>query len=156
MMASVGGAAAEAAEALFRSWREGPQPPEPAAVDQFCEQVRANGHALPVIYFCEWIDRWLMGNLVPGPDPMHGRRYEVACLVPEQATQWAEQCGDQFPEQQWLASRLREAAAAWDGVADRRVVVVVREPMGASTDDEEVRTALQSVPGWLHTGEDSG
>jgi hypothetical protein len=52
-------------------------------------------------------------------------------------------------EQQWLASRLREAAEGWVSVAEPLAVVVVREVLGASTTDEEVRAALRGVPNWL-------
>src|SRR5262249_4798702 len=121
----------------------------PSTIDHFCKQLWANGTTLPVVYFCEWVDRWLMGNLVPGPGCMNGTRYQVTCLRPEQATEWAEQCGDQFPEQGWLASRLREAAAGWALMTDRRVVVAIREVIGPSTTDDEVRESLGRIPGWL-------
>jgi len=121
---------------------------DPAAVDRFCAAVRDNGLSLPIVYFCEWVDRWLMGNLVPGPDAVEGRQYQAACLSPEQALVWAEQCGHQFPEQEWLAARLREAAVAWGGV-ERRAVVVIREVLGGTTTDEEVEASLNVVPEWL-------
>jgi hypothetical protein len=104
--------------------------------------------SLPIVYFCEWLDRWLMGDLVPGPEAVEGVRYQAACLVPEQALAWADRCGHQFPEQQWLASRLREAAVAWGG-AEKQVVVLVREVLGGSATDEEVETSLDAVPAWL-------
>jgi hypothetical protein len=139
------GESALVVDALVRSWRVGA---DPAATDRFCAAVRENGLALPVVYFCEWVDRWLMGDEVPGPEAVAGRRYEVACLSPEQAFAWADQCRHQFPEQQWFASHLREAAAVWDG-AERRSIVVVREVVGLSTLDEEVNASLSVVPGWL-------
>src|SRR4051812_29065180 len=111
-VASIAGKAGAMIEALFQSWR-GTAKPDPAAVDGFCAQLRAHGVALPVLYFGEWVDRWLMGDVVPGPGAVAGRQYQAACLSPAQALQWAERCGEQFPEQQWLASRLREAAGAW-------------------------------------------
>jgi hypothetical protein len=117
-------------------------------VDRFCAALRGNGLSLPVLYFCEWIDSWLMGDLVPGPGAAEGRKYQAACFSPEQALAWAERCGHQFPEQEWLAARLREAAACWDGT-ERRVVVVVREVIGATTTDEEVAASLGVIPEWL-------
>jgi hypothetical protein len=118
-------------------------------VDRVCERLRANGTALPVVYFCEWVDRWLTGDRVPGPGAVEGKRFQVACLSPQQAVSWAGQCGSQFPEQEWLGGRLREAAQGWRSVAEPLAVVVVREVLGTSTTDEEVRAALHGVPSWL-------
>jgi hypothetical protein len=95
------------------------------------------------------VARWLMGNEVPGPGAVDGKRFQVTCLSPGQALSWAGQCGSQFPEQQWLASRLREAAEGWVSVAEPLAVVVVREVLGASTTDDEIRAALRGVPNWL-------
>jgi len=117
-------------------------------VDLFCATLRENGLSLPIVYFCEWVDRWLMFDLVPGPEPAKGERYQVACFQPDEALAWAGQCGHQFPEQEWLASRLREAAAGWGG-AECRAVVVIREVLGGSTSDEEVEACLGVVPEWL-------
>src|SRR5262245_31595028 len=99
-VATLGGDPAAAVEALWRSWQSSPSP-DPAPVDRFCQQLRANGAVLPVVYFCEWVDRWLMGDQVPGPGAVDGKRFQVACLSPGQALSWAGQCGEQFPEQQW-------------------------------------------------------
>jgi len=133
---------------LFRSWRAGSLF-NPEAVDRFCEQLRANGTTLPVLYFCEWVDRWLMGDLVPGPGALEGRRYQATCLTPNQAREWANRCGEQCDEEQWLATRLREAALAWEGVANGCAVLGLREVLGGSTLDEEVLASLRGVPDWL-------
>lgn len=103
---------------------------------------------MPIVYFCEWVDCWLMGDLVPGPDPVEGRRCQVTCFSTEQAMAWADRCGHQFPEQEWLATRLREAVIAWGGI-ERRAVVVVREVFDASTTHEQVEASLGVVPDWL-------
>lgn len=145
-VATLAGKAAAAVFALFRSWSANS---EPDAIDRFCDSLRQHGHLLPIVYFSEWIDRWLMGDRVPGPDAIEGRRYQAACLSVEQAITWAGSCGDQFPEYEWLAARLREAAAGWGVVAERYAVVVVREVFSASTTDEEVRASLDVVPAWL-------
>jgi hypothetical protein len=139
------GESAAAVTALIRSWRAST---DRASVDRFCVALRENGAFLPIVYFCEWVDRWLMGDLVPGPEAVEGRRYQAACLLPEQALAWAGRCGHQFPEQEWLASRLREAAVAWGGL-EPRVIVVVREVLGGSATDEEVEVSTGVVPGWF-------
>lgn len=146
VVATLAGEAASAVIALFRSWTPAA---DPAAIDLFCGRLRDNGDSLPVVYFSEWVDRWLMGDLVPGPAAAAGHRCEAVCLSPAQAIAWAEGCGDQFPEQGWLAARLREAARGWGSVAKRYAVVVVREVIGPSTADDEVRASLGAVPAWL-------
>jgi hypothetical protein len=145
-VATLAGQAAGAVAAEFARWRHAP---DPAAVDRLCTAVRDNATSLPVVYFAEWVDHWLMGDLVPGPGAGDGRRFAAACLTPADAAAWADACGGQFPEQGWLAARLREAARGWGSVTDRYAVLVIREVVGASTTDEEVRDALASVPAWL-------
>jgi hypothetical protein len=143
-LATFAGESAAAVTALVRSWRIGS---DPGAVDRFCAALRENGLMLPIVYFCEWADRWLMGDLVPGP-VAEGRLYQTACLSPEQALAWASGCGHQFPEQEWLAARLREAAVTWDEV-EPRAVVILREVLDGSTTDDEVHASLHVVPEWL-------
>ncbi len=103
---------------------------------------------LYVVYFCEWLDRWLMGDVVPGPMAVSGRRYEATCMTPHLAVEWAEQCGTQFVEQTLLANRLREAAAVWKPLSWQSVVVL-RKVIGPANTDEEVVQSLQEVPVWL-------
>jgi hypothetical protein len=146
IVATLGGEAATAVVALFRSWSANA---DPVAIDRFCASLRDNELSLPVVYFSEWADRWLMGDLAPGPAAVEGRRCQAACLSPEQAIAWAGGCGHQSSEQEWLAARLQEAAAGWGSVAEQYAVVVVREVVGPSTTDDEVRASLGSVPAWL-------
>jgi hypothetical protein len=135
------GESAAVVATLFRSWRASS---DPAAVDRFCVALRENALSLPIIYFCEWLDGWLMGDLVPGSEAVQGGQYQAACFFPEQALALADECGHQFPEQQWLASRLREAATGCGG-AEHRSVVVVREVFGHSTTDEDVKASLDAA-----------
>jgi len=151
IVASLAGQAAAAVADRFRQWRD---TPVPDAVDRFCTSLRAHALSLPVVYFAEWVDRWLMGNLVPGPGAVDGRQFQATCLSPEQAMAWADWCGSQFPEQKWLAARLREAAAGWGNVARVYSVVVIREVIGPTTSDDEVREALVGVPTWLDLPDD--
>jgi hypothetical protein len=139
---SLGGEQAALAVRLFTEWRLASSPAE---IDLFCEALRANGWALPLLYFCEWLDTWLMGDLVPGPAKVEGRRFEAACLTPAEAVEWAAGLLLQCREEVWLAARLREAAAAYR--CD--VVVVIREPLGGCATDEEIEESLRTVPGWL-------
>src|SRR5262249_3266120 len=144
-VATVGGASAVAVAALVRSLRTAS---DPATVDRFCTALREHGMSLPIVYFCEWLDRWLMGDLVTGPEAVEGRQFQATCISPEQALAWADRCPCQFSEQHWLAARLREAAAVW-AAGEPRVVIVIRKALGASTTDEEVKESLRMVPEWL-------
>jgi hypothetical protein len=144
-VATLVGESAAVATALVRTWRSGY---DAAVVDRFCDTLRANGLSLPIIYFCEWVDRWLTGDLVPGPGAVDGRRYQVTCLSAEQALAWAGRCGHQFVEQEYLAARLREAAVGWGG-DERLAIVIVREVLGGTTTDDEVEASLSVVPEWL-------
>jgi len=130
----------------FDHWRSAPNL---AAVDLLCAAIRDHALSLHVMYFAEWVDHWLMGDLVPGPNAVAGQRFEAACLFPAQAVGWADRCGTQFAEQGWLATRLREAAGVCGGVAEPCAVVVVREVVAASPTDDEVQAAMGCVPAWL-------
>lgn len=145
-VATLAGEAASAAKVLFRSWQSRPNPP---AIDRLCDGLRGGGLSLPVVFFCEWADRWSMGDVAPGLGAVEGQRYAAICLTPAQANARAGRCGRQFPEQEWLAAHLREAAVAWVGVCEPRVVVVVREVIGPSTTDAEATASLRIVPRWL-------
>lgn len=144
-MATFAGTSAAVVTALFRSWQIAS---DPAAIDRFCIALHEHELSAQIVYFCKWVDRWLMGDLVPGPEIVQGQRYQVACFSPQQAVAWAGRCGHQFPEQEWLASRLREAAVAWAG-DECTAVVVVREALGASATDDEVKAFFGVVPEWL-------
>jgi hypothetical protein len=142
LMATLAGDAADAAFAFFGST------PDPGAVDRFCIAVSDNRLSLPIVYFCEWVDRWLMGDQVPGPNAIHGGDFQASCMTPAAAVAWAERCGDQFQEQLSFAARLREAALGWGTVSDRYAIVVIREVLHVSTGDDEVEVSLRGIPNW--------
>jgi hypothetical protein len=151
LIATIAGDSAVTVANLFASWRSEIGGSEIAAVDRFCEALRSNADALQVVYYCEWIDRWLMGDRIPGPGTVEGRRFQATCLTREETIGWAGHCGTQFEEQIWLATRLREAATARKDLANPAVIVIVREVLGSTTTDEEVLASLGAVPGWLTT-----
>jgi hypothetical protein len=148
-IATLAGEAAEATVNLFRSWRNAVPAVDTAAVDRLCVSLRNNAASLPIVYFSEWIDRWLMGDRVPGPGVIEGKRFQATSFSRAEAIDWASQCGNQFQEHDWLATRLREAASAWSGLVDQVVIVVVREVFDVSTKDDELRASLSAVPRWL-------
>lgn len=145
-IATLGGQSAAVVAACFDRWRASP---DSDAVDRLCVTIQEHASRLPVLYYAEWMDRWLMGNIVPGPRAVAGHRFAATCLSASEALACAERRGDQFAEYEWLAARLREAADDWGGLAAPVVVVVVRDVVGPSVTDEEVREAAASVPTWL-------
>ena len=147
IVATLIGAAAAVVAKLFADWRSRP---DPTAVDQLCVSLRDHYLSLPVVYFSEWADRWSMGDSLSG-DVVEGRRYHAACLSPKQAEECAARCGQQFFEQGWLAARLHEAAIDCASVAEQGVVVLLREVIGPTTIDEEIRRSLSVIPVWLAT-----
>jgi hypothetical protein len=148
-IATLAGDAAAVTASLFDSWRNVASDVDVVAVDRFCTALRGNATSLPIVYFSEWIDRWLMSDAAPGPGTVEGRRFQATCFTRSEAMDWAGKCGNQFQEQQWLAARLREATLAWSELADRVVVLVVREVLDGSTADGEMQASFGVVPGWL-------
>jgi hypothetical protein len=144
-VATFAGKSAAVVAALLRSWRVASAL---AAVDRFAAALRENGLALPVVYYSEWVDRWLMGDLVPGPEAVQGRRYQVACFSADQALAWAEQCGGAVRRADLVL--LPASRGRWGmGGAEQRTVVVLREAFDASTTDEQVKASFGAIPEWL-------
>jgi hypothetical protein len=155
-VATVAGEAARVIFALFDRWRNSAGDEEAnerrrQEIDAFCSRLSANWQALQILYWTEWIDRWLMGNDLQGPQQVWGRRFQADCFSREEAKAWAEGRSGQFQEEIWLAARLREAAKVWQSLTppDPSVVVVIREVLHEWADDREVISSLGVVPSWL-------
>ena len=150
-IATIGGEAGFAAAKLFQIWMGSQAKAGPDAildaVDLFANHIRANSAVFPVIYFCEWIGHWSMGDALP--NPLRGRGIEAACMNPTEALQLADQCGNHFSESEWLGAQLRQAAEAWKPLVESSVVVLLRKVLGASAIDEEVSAAMVGIPDWL-------
>jgi hypothetical protein len=160
-VAKIAGAGAAAVANRFRAWwaaREGASfpPAVRAEVDQFALALRAHSAAPPVVYFCEWIDHWSMGDAVPGLGiagavVVQGDRFEACChRLP--ATVHAPTFRAQLTqESERLAARVREAGLAWADLAPEAVLIVLREVVGGTVTDDEVLASLGAVPPWLGT-----
>ena len=127
-----------------------------AKVDRAIEKLIAYGFTPPILYRSEHIDLWSMAEVfdtalsVGSPDisrTLLTSSYELiatwvdstTCIVPDQKTS---------DETQWLYARLNEAFASWGAMADRRLVILVRQVLGGLWSDSEVEKALKSVPEW--------
>jgi hypothetical protein len=130
--------------------------------DEFADRVRANGFALPITYFAEWLDMWSMGDLIQrwlvppnGTDSIcvHGNRFEVfAYRLPDggHLAQRLFRAGpQQFSETDWLIARLREAIEASENLAGQAAIVVLRQVVGGTTLDETIAQSLQIRAEWL-------
>lgn len=147
-IAAVAGDAAIEVARRFSSWRRAEETSDPPAIDRLCLAVRENSSLLPIIYFSEWVDHWLMGDLLPGLNAVIGQRFQATCLTPSESNEFANRCGNQFDEQEWLLARLREAASVHESVTDR-IVFIAREVLGPSSTDVEVEASFTGIPEWL-------
>jgi hypothetical protein len=148
-VATVAGEAGRMVAALFRKWHstqaDDRQDDARRAVDEFAEQLRTRGGMPPIVYYCEWFDYWLMGDDIHLGKVAEGNRFSASCGSREEAMAWTEQCGNQFPERQYLAMHLREASEAWQSLAEPAVVVILRQVLGPSVTDEEVMASLSDA-----------
>lgn len=130
--------------------------------DDFAERLRKHASDLPVLHFVEWVDRWSMGDLFDrwlmppdssGPVRVHGNRFVLFAHSLPDGDKLAEYLAaaepQQFDETDWFISRLREAVAAWDKLAQHSTVVILRFVVDASTDDEVVAESMRTCPDWL-------
>jgi hypothetical protein len=147
VVALVAGRTAVTIAALFQTWRRAVH--VPGKVDKFCNDLRTHSSALPVLYYSEWIDRWLGSDAFPEPQIVSGRRFEACCLPAVRVREWSKQVDRQFPEQEWFANRIREASRAWQPSMSESVVLIVREVLGGSATDEEIAQSFLSIPEWL-------
>jgi hypothetical protein len=130
--------------------------------DEFAEQLRAHGLALPVCHFVEWADMWSMGDLFPRwltppncprPIGVHSNRFDIfAYGLPDEgrlANYLAAAGRQQFEESDWFIARLREAVSAWEKLVPRATLVVLRYVVSSSALDEEVAASLETRPEWF-------
>lgn len=145
-VATIAGHAANAITAKFEQWR---MEPDAKAIDRLCQAIHDHALSPSIIYYSRWIDRWLMGDLVPGPGTVEGNQFQATYFSPIDARNLAKRCGKQFAEQDWFASRLQEAALAYGDVAKPHVIVVIRQLIGATATDDEIQSAAMEIPAWL-------
>ena len=115
-----------------------------------------------MIHFVEWIDMWSSGNLFSrwltpsnGPTPIgvHANQFEIFAYALPDGGHLAEYLATAGPQQwaetDWYLGRLREAIAAWDKLAERAVLIVLRQAFDISQLDEQVAASFKSCPEWL-------
>lgn len=156
-IAKIAGRAAAAVRERFAAWAA---VPDLAAANSFAARLREEAHVPPVLFFAEYIDLWSMGDLLhdelrPLADivAICGGRFEQFCC-PLPLRDGFQQLKDktQFDEQQWFRQFIAEAAKAWEPMCGPAVLVLLREVLGATVTDEEVRGGLERVPTWIGGG----
>jgi hypothetical protein len=155
IVVTIGGRSTEVIRSLFSAWeietREAPEETDTIvpAVGIFCESLRVHRTELPVLYYAEWVDRWLFRRDAADSHWVSGRRFEACCLSLSEAAALPVTRHRQFPEQSWLLCRLQEASTAWEKLAENALILIVREVFSGSTLDREVVDALAHVPDWI-------
>jgi hypothetical protein len=146
-VATFGGETAVVISEFYRKWSVSP---DCDSIDQFCQALTDTEFRLPALYlyFCQWLDGWLMGDQVPGPGKVSGKHFEFTCLSQPDTIVIAGEIKQQFPEQKWLSNHLLEAVSEVGSMQGNRVVVV-RDVLGPSISGDDQRAALSTIPDWL-------
>jgi hypothetical protein len=180
-IAKLGGEAGFSVISRFRGWaalRSADDPEEwtpeqwpieaRREMDRFASSLKTHGHELPVLFFNESVDHWLMGSdydrwLLPRDGPraikLHGDRHELWCYpLPDdgilaESLQRASRSNRirerTWQEERWFRLQLLEAVLAWEPLVEVGAIVVLREVLGGLVEDHEVEEAMKIVPGWV-------
>jgi hypothetical protein len=158
IVVKIAGDSAEFVLSRFAQWPSSdPADEEPVIcpeADDFAENLRVNAHRLPIVFYCEWIDHWSSGDLVPSlrvksVKEVVAKRYEI-CIHELPVEAGKDKIGESLTQEcKWLRARIREASDAWEPICGRSVIVVVREVLGGLVMDEEVEASVNQIPNWL-------
>lgn len=141
-------------------------------MESYAEQFRNHAADLPMIFFCEYIDPWTCGPIVPfikmdlengelSRNSVHlcADRYSLYCYEFPDGGLLAREIKHALgrkhirkrhaQEDRWAYSILQEAVHAWDTIADRAVIVVLEYLLNASVTDDVLADSLCVVPEWI-------
>ncbi len=97
--------------------------------------------------------RWLTPPNSPRPVGVHANRFEIfAYVLPDggRLGDYLAAAGpQQFAETDWFVARLREAVSAWEKLAARATLVVLRNVLSGLALDDEVTASLNAPAPWL-------
>jgi hypothetical protein len=136
-------------------------------MDAFAAALRADAHRPPVVFFSEHMDLWSMGDLFAAcAGPAAGGlvevcsdRLQVACYrLPDggvlagslERSFRRKRIRERNPqEERWFRLLLLEAVRAWEGLVGEAALVVLREVLGPTMTDEELKNSFAAVPDWV-------
>jgi hypothetical protein len=136
-------------------------------MDSFARCLRENADRLPVVYYCEYVDMWSGGDVLQHLRPddggkailAHGDDVELACYCLPDAGRLEKHLRRclrkerirerSAQEERWFVEGLLESCYAWQELADKAVLVVIRRVVGGSVEDWEVEDSLRGTPDWL-------
>lgn len=114
---------------------------------------------MPVAYFSQHVDHWLAGgaiqwHLVDAESRVWHDAGELWCYrLPDRGKLARRNASParsaQFPESEWLAKRLIEAAQAYNKLWADAVVLVNRQAITASPSGDELESTAATFPKWL-------
>lgn len=125
-------------------------------VDQFVARLTATGFLPPVLYRCEHVDSWSMGDVFATALAKGHRDYCRRLLTGshEIIATWVRFSEQIVPnrhapaETLWLYAHINEAIAAWSTFAEQRLVVLIRTVLGGLWQDDDVSNSLHGIPAW--------
>jgi len=130
--------------------------------------LRQHGHEPPVVFYVEYVDMWSMGSMFtwfietpPCQEMIEvcADQMDLLCYaLPDDGAlantirrlmrrKRIRQSNPQ--EERWYLLFLSEALAAWETLVQPGAIIVLRELLGATTEDSEIENSLARIPEWL-------
>jgi hypothetical protein len=126
------------------------RPPFPGSeVDRIATLLLDNRNDPSIVHATSWIDKWSMLPLASEVLWHSGSRFQLTCLSPGTAAECSRRIRLNSDEDRWFARRLNEASTTYLRFAERPQMILIREVLGVSIDDDEYRTAWATLPAWL-------
>lgn len=127
-----------------------------AEIDRAVGKLIAHGFTPPILYRSEHVDLWLMGGDFEAAIGDGGSRECRQVLTPsyEVMAAWIESSERFAPhktapgESKWFYSRMNEAASAWAGLVDKRLMIVIRSVLSGFWTDDEIQHTVGTIPAW--------
>ncbi len=175
-IAKLAGKSGEAVASVFRKFCDSNSAAAPkhrsdvysGLVTQCLTSLRLPEAAPPVLFFCQYLDMWSMGDMfeiVFGPKTTPnisssltaGSATLICYSLPDSnallttlAAKGKRNKRHTIPsEVLWFHFLLRESVLAWSALSPVSTIVVVREIIGASVSDPEIEAANSTTPDWL-------
>ena len=128
-------------------------------VARLLNQLHEHRDESPVVYYSHHVDLWSSAGefriLLP---------VRMQCVICELGEVWCCRLPDrgrlvrrararisraQFPETAWLATRVIEAALAYESLWREAVLLIVRRSLTGSPSDEQLLKSASTMPKWL-------